>query len=142
MSSGKFPLWSSAANKIYTEECPANRYQPIPKNSSEIFQCEYEKSVCDEEGEVKCDDGSTTTDRQCRCDYKQGWIANIYAFINTKNKTCYFPRQVHRGCKKIPCSNDQDELDPGRIYSSVKWTWQCTLSIQPSWEFHKQKNKK
>ena len=127
MISGKFPLWSSAANKIYTEECPSNRYQPIPKNSSEIYQCEYEKSVCDEEGEVKCDDGSTTTDRQCRCDYKQGWIANIYAFINTNNRTCYFPRQVHRGCDKPnDCTKDQ-ELDPGMIDIRVKYTRQLIL---------------
>lgn len=49
-----------------------------------MTDCVFEKSICNEEGQVIYNDNSTKDDRSCRCDYKKK-----YEFIKTPQNVCF-----------------------------------------------------
>ncbi|KAK3093049.1 hypothetical protein FSP39_010515 [Pinctada imbricata] len=104
---------------MYFEKCPHGFYQPRNGLSNEINKCKM-KSKCSETiGQLTswCPDGGTTEDQQCRCDFKRGYIANIYAFQNPLNKSCFTPSVENSACSFDDTCPEHKELD--RAYRCV-----------------------
>ncbi|XP_071164571.1 uncharacterized protein [Mytilus edulis] len=108
------PEWVSLGNYpvlrgryIDYETCPVSTYQPFLFRSNERYKCTYLKSICSLDGQVKVNDGTTTSDKACRCDYNRG-----YAFvIRPQNQSACIPSQEDCSCYSKRCEKDQ-HLNP------------------------------
>lgn len=66
------------------EKCDPSKYQPFIFHRSQQSDCAYQKSTCDEDGQITHSKGTTQTDVLCKCDENKG-----FAFVNTpKNDYC------------------------------------------------------
>ncbi|XP_076095451.1 uncharacterized protein LOC143066398 [Mytilus galloprovincialis] len=110
------PEWVSLGNYpvlrgryIDYETCPVSSYQPYLFRSNERSKCTYLKSICSSDGQVKVNDGTTTSDKACRCDYNRG-----YAFvIRPQNQSACIPSQEDCSCYSKPCEKVQHQhLNP------------------------------
>ncbi|XP_076116782.1 uncharacterized protein LOC143084258 [Mytilus galloprovincialis] len=80
-------------------QCEIERYQPIRLLSNVSNQCIFEKSKCIENGQFLFKNGTTETDRSCRCDYTRG-----YAFITKPKNLCScIPSEEDCNCYKKSC---------------------------------------
>lgn len=86
------------SDKIHYGKCPNHLYQPIPVKSYEISDCEYKKSSCNGIGQVLRDNGNSTDDSTCECDYKKG-------YVNNGDGECY--------CQYSMSENNDQELNEG-----------------------------
>ncbi|XP_052063861.1 uncharacterized protein LOC127703825 [Mytilus californianus] len=84
--------------------------------------CVYEKSHCNEEGQVIYSDNSTKDDRACRCDYKKG-----YSFIKTPRNVCYcIPTEEDCSCYDTSYStNSTISADDSCTQSGIKENPNC-----------------
>lgn len=64
--------------------CSTNNYQPFSHSSTTGGSCAMVKTSCNEEGQLIYDDGSSTTDRSCRCDYRVG-----YDYVALPSNKCF-----------------------------------------------------
>ena len=89
------------------------------------------KSVCKDDGEEDCDDGTDVKDRTCRCDYTLGYRASVYFLNNTSNQTCFQPSAVEDGCIMLNCSEGK-KLNPGMgiIQFLIYFTGYCQCVFQ------------
>lgn len=87
-----------------TVDCSDERYQTRPFSSTQGTNCTLQKSLCNEEGQVIYNNGSTTADRKCTCDYTKN-----YAFVYAKrNDLCSCdPVQEDCTCLIKKCNNGQ-----------------------------------
>lgn len=69
---------------ITAGHCSENKYQPRTWTTLGNFDCEFDKSLCTEVGQTTYDDGDSTTDRMCGCNYTDG-----YAFLQEPKHMCY-----------------------------------------------------
>jgi hypothetical protein len=69
--SGKKKLRSPGIN---VEDCLNNRYQPFVFTTNGNSDCVLLKSFCEEEGQVIANNGTSSTDRSCMCDYTRGYV--------------------------------------------------------------------
>ncbi|KAK3099432.1 hypothetical protein FSP39_004228, partial [Pinctada imbricata] len=116
ISAGSYAKYSRAAKRIYFEPCPSNLYQPSWQWSNLIYKCEREKTECVSDntpGQLTCNDGTTSTDRACYCDYRNGYVASIYALGNPQKLRCYIPSIQSSRCAYIPCRGKK-ELNSGK----------------------------
>lgn len=81
---GNYPVRRGFRQYIDYESCPVDRYQPFLFWSNEDHQCQIVKSLCSEEGQVQYDNGTTTSDKGCRCDYTRG-----YDFLVRPKNKCF-----------------------------------------------------
>ncbi|XP_048740324.2 uncharacterized protein LOC125654410 isoform X2 [Ostrea edulis] len=119
IDSGHYPVLSIDSTFITPVKCPSTHYQPGGQMSNRYkhVTCMYPKSLCDDDGEEKCDDGSDITDRMCRCDYTKGYRSQAYLFSNPKNQSCYKSKSEEEGCAMLGCPEGK-ELNPA--YFCVK----------------------
>ncbi|XP_052076726.1 uncharacterized protein LOC127714698 [Mytilus californianus] len=88
--------------------CYSNKYQPHKWWTNGSSDCQYLKSMCNEEGQVPFNNGTTTRDRKCRCDY-----TNYYTFLNSSRNRCYCdPTEEDCSCYRKTCNTDE-VLTPG-----------------------------
>ncbi|XP_071141335.1 uncharacterized protein [Mytilus edulis] len=81
-------------------ECNVRRYQPIVFTTQGNSQCIYRKSKCAEEGQVIFNNGSSSRDVTCRCDYTQG-----YAFVTKPKNSCFCtPSEEDCSCYRSTCT--------------------------------------
>ena len=59
---------------INVGDCSNNRYQPLKFTTNGNSDCVFLKSFCEEEGQVIANNGTSSTDRSCRCDYTRGYV--------------------------------------------------------------------
>ena len=86
--------------------CPLERYQPFPYNTNEINECIYLKSNCTEEGQIISDNGTTSRDSGCRCDYTKG-----YTYVSPPINPCNcHPVLEDCSCYAMKCFNKTYEL--------------------------------
>ncbi|CAC5416345.1 unnamed protein product [Mytilus coruscus] len=80
--------------------CKHKRFQPILfLTNGSMTDCIYEKSLCNEEGQVVYGDNSTKDDRSCRCDHKQN-----FAFIKNPRNLCFcIPTEEDCSCHVKSC---------------------------------------
>ncbi|CAC5420917.1 unnamed protein product [Mytilus coruscus] len=96
------------SGNINGKPCDLERFQPFKFKTEGNSRCVFEKSVCNEEGQVNLKNGTTISDRTCRCDYTDG-----YAFVTTPANICYcVPSQEDCSCFKKPCK-EKEILTPG-----------------------------
>ncbi|CAG2212473.1 unnamed protein product [Mytilus edulis] len=89
--------------------CAKSRYQPFRLWSNVSGQCIFKKSQCVSDGQFLYNNGTTESDRSCRCDYTHG-----YVFINKPRHPCYcIPSEEDCSCYKKYCPNNR-LLTPGR----------------------------
>ncbi|VDI47999.1 uncharacterized protein MGAL_10B000940 [Mytilus galloprovincialis] len=106
--------------------CEKKRYQPFRLWSNVSGQCIFKKSQCVSDGQFLYNNGTTESDRSCRCDYTHG-----YAFIKKPKHPCYcIPSEEECSCYKKNCPNNTlltPEFSPKCIAFLV--TAICTLFI-------------
>ncbi|CAC5418443.1 unnamed protein product [Mytilus coruscus] len=86
---------------LNTKVCYSTRFQPLQFSSLRNSKCVFEKSLCSEEGQVIADNGTSKTDRSCRCDYCRG-----YALINNTIRPC-MPSKEDCTCYLKTCSANE-----------------------------------
>ncbi|CAC5422988.1 unnamed protein product [Mytilus coruscus] len=100
------------------EPCERNRYQPFKFKTDGYNECIFEKSVCNEEGQIVQNSGNTTADTSCRCDYTKG-----YGFVIGPTHKCFCnPTQEDCSCYKKKC-NKNEFLNPNTCTESLKYTY-------------------
>lgn len=80
-------------------KCTSGRYQPFIfwTNGSNI--CKFEKSICEDEGQIRYSSGTTKADGTCRCDYTKG-----YDFVVRPQHTCFcLPSEEDCSCYIRQC---------------------------------------
>ncbi|VDI80363.1 Hypothetical predicted protein [Mytilus galloprovincialis] len=93
--------------------CSSTHYQPLTFFSFGNTNCSHLKSPCSEEGQVIADNGTSYSDRSCRCDYRQG-----YAFVNDTSVHCScMPSKEECTCFQKSC-RENEVLSPD--YKCVK----------------------
>lgn len=99
------------------EPCEKNRYQPFKFQTDGYNKCIFEKSVCNEEGQIAQNSGNTTADTSCRCDYTKG-----YRFVIEPTNKCYC-RPTHEDCScyKKKCRNNEF-LNPSKYNDKLSLT--------------------
>ncbi|CAC5378268.1 unnamed protein product [Mytilus coruscus] len=108
------PEWVSLGNYpvlrgryIDYETCPVSSYQPFLFRSNERYKCTYLKSKCSSDGQVEVNDGTTRSNKACRCDYNRG-----FAFvIRPQNQSACIPSQEDCSCYSKRCVEGQN-LNP------------------------------
>lgn len=86
-------------------ECNIGRFQPIVFTTDGNSGCIFQKSKCDEEGQVVFSNGTSDYDIACRCDYTKG-----YTFVSNPNNACFCePFKEDCSCYKENCL----KLSPG-----------------------------
>ncbi|VDI33897.1 Hypothetical predicted protein [Mytilus galloprovincialis] len=108
-------------------DCEHDIYQPFKYWTNGSSTCAFKKTICNAEGQIIYDNGTTKTDRQCRCDYRRG-----YKFIKRPKYACYCePSKEDCSCYKKECPSDF-VLTPD--YNCVKlsnWSMTSTCSMIP-----------
>lgn len=111
---GNYPVRRGFRQYIDYESCPIDRYQPFLFWSNEDHQCNMLKSLCSEEGQVPCDNGTTTSDKRCNCDTASG-----YDFaVPPKNKCFCVPSEEDCSCRRKSC-NETNRQNTGKETNSV-----------------------
>jgi hypothetical protein len=88
---------------INVEDCLNNRYQPFKITTYGNSDCVFLKSFCEEEGQVIVNNGTSSTDRSCRCDYTRG-----YVYVTPPSDICScVPSSEDCSCYLKPCANDE-----------------------------------
>ncbi|CAC5371648.1 unnamed protein product [Mytilus coruscus] len=82
--------------------CPDDLYQPLIFFSNESSNCEFKKSFCSNEGQLLSRNGTIKTDRQCRCNYVEG-----YTFVTNPTDACScVPAVEDCSCYRKQCSKN------------------------------------
>lgn len=105
--------YSSTGSKLIFEPsfnkagCSYKRYQPFPFSTEGNNKCVYQKSFCNEEGQIIILEGNMINDTTCGCDPLQGYI-----FVNKPEHNCYcIPSKEDCSCHKLSC-NAKDATCP------------------------------
>lgn len=126
---GNFPIIRGLREHIDYEKCPPERYQPKLVMSNDYYQCQFRKSGCSEEGQLKYNMAETTTnDTKCGCDYTRG-----YAFVGKPRNTCYcIPSEEDCSCYLNKCKKEQKlDSDYSCIPKLQKYNEKICKSIFP-----------
>lgn len=91
-------------------KCSNDRYQPFKLTTNGQSKCMYEKSKCTGEGQIQYNNGTTISDRLCRCD-----STHSYGFVKTTGSRCFCNPSIEDcTCYKLTCQ-------VGYVLSSGKW---------------------
>ncbi|CAC5423001.1 GALNT [Mytilus coruscus] len=91
------------SGNINGKPCDLGRFQPFKFKTDGNIRCVFQKSVCIEEGLVDFKNGTTVSDRICRCDYTRG-----YAFVTLpKNRCECVPSQEDCSCYRKSCKEKE-----------------------------------
>ncbi|XP_052076733.1 serine/threonine-protein phosphatase 6 regulatory ankyrin repeat subunit C-like [Mytilus californianus] len=94
------------AGNLDRRKCASSSYQPFTFSTKGTSTCIFEKTYCSEEGQIIFNNGSSNSDRKCRCDYTRG-----YDFITKPKHSCYCVPSME------DCSCCQKHCTPGFILS-------------------------
>lgn len=121
-----------AGNFDCRKKCVSTRYQPFRFSTNGMSTCSLKKSYCSGEGQIIMSNGSSKSDRRCRCDYTQG-----YGFITKPEHGCYcVPSKEDCSCYKKRCPAGLI-ISPGKLllfwisYHRLLYKIQCIyLSVK------------
>ncbi|XP_052060615.1 uncharacterized protein LOC127700926 isoform X1 [Mytilus californianus] len=101
--------YSSTGSKLIFEpnfnkaQCSSKRYQPFPFSTDGNSKCMYQKSFCNEEGQIVYHEGTVINDTTCGCDFSKG-----YRFVIKPRHNCYcIPSEEDCACHKLLCKNEE-----------------------------------
>lgn len=80
--------------------CSDERFSPHNIWSNEGPYCQFKKYLCSEEGQVTVENGNTSTDNSCRCDYTKG-----YDYLHRPKNPCRCFPEEDCSCYKSTCFN-------------------------------------
>ncbi|CAC5398077.1 unnamed protein product [Mytilus coruscus] len=119
------------------EPCEKTRYQPFKFRTEGNSKCIFQKSACSEDGQIIHNNGNTTSDITCRCDYTRG-----YGFVIKPKHTCFcYPTEEDCSCYKKKC-NTNELLNPNYecethltgdfncMKIKTRWTIEITSTVQ------------
>lgn len=99
------------SGKLHAATCTDGYFAPKVTWTHDGFKCSYQKSVCNEEGQIVVNNGSNKEDIKCRCDYNKG-----YGFINNPQNNCTCsPWTEDCSCHRIQCINSRFILSEGIV---------------------------
>ncbi|CAC5398536.1 unnamed protein product [Mytilus coruscus] len=99
-------------------ECATEYYQPFKFWTNVSSECLLRKSECTEEGQITIDNGNSTFDRICRCDYTRG-----YTFIKTPVHKCFcMSSEEDCSCHKRLCPIDHILTPDYGCVKQEEWT--------------------
>lgn len=105
-------------------KCKSSEYQPFTFSTNGYSTCIFQKTDCNEEGQIIINNGSTKSDRRCRCDYTRG-----YNFINKPEHGCYCVSSFEDcSCYQKPCPPGLI-LSPGKRLISMRYICNTILSL-------------
>ena len=97
------------SGNLDAKDCHGERFSPESVWSNQGTDCMYRKSYCNEEGQVMANNGTTYSDRTCRCDYASG-----YDYITKPiNKCGCVPSNEDCSCYMRQCPIYKNILSPG-----------------------------
>lgn len=119
IAKGQYVVFDSNTNTIKHKDCPPERFQPVERksNAAMAFQCEKRMTSCDLTGEIKCDNGTSYTDRTCRCNFKEGYSLEAVAEDNSDKISCINPLHVILSCIQLDSCAKSQELN--KYYTCV-----------------------
>lgn len=85
------------------EPCIENRYQPFKFKTDGNNACIFQKSFCNEEGQIVANNGTTAADTSCRCDYTKGYVF----VVDPTNKCFCHPTLEDCSCYEKKCDKNQ-----------------------------------
>ncbi|CAC5380433.1 unnamed protein product [Mytilus coruscus] len=102
-------------------QCASDRYQPFIFWTNGSHLCQFEKSICEGEGQIRYSLGTTKADGTCKCDYTKG-----YDFVVGPKNACFcMPTEEDCSCFIRQCPSGF-VLSPGK-YTSEQEIWKDTL---------------
>ncbi|CAC5425179.1 unnamed protein product [Mytilus coruscus] len=91
---------------LYQVQCAANNYQPFTFTTNGNSHCVLSKSLCNARGQILAKNGSSITDRSCRCDYRR----NYDYIIPPKDPCSCKPAEEDCSCYIRKCDDDEEMI--------------------------------
>ncbi|CAC5376602.1 unnamed protein product [Mytilus coruscus] len=108
------------SGNINGKPCDLERFQPFKFRTEGNSRCVFKKSVCVDEGLIYFKNGTTISDRICRCDYTRG-----YAFVTSPTNICHcVPSEEDCSCYRKSCK-EKEILTPGMLYYTTQTKHMC-----------------
>lgn len=124
---------SVISGQLHATECEDTHFSPHISWSNNSYECQHQKSICSEEGQIVMDNGSTTKDVQCGCDYRKG-----YAFIlQPKNECMCSPSVEDCSCYLVDCQHNRSILSQGKSLFISRYVYTLLTKIAMSREIIK-----
>lgn len=98
------------SGQLNAKLCPDNQFSPCISWSNNGPECQYQKQLCNEEGQVVVDNGSNIRDIKCRCDYRHGYVYNV----KPKNECLCSPSVEDCTCHLKQCQHNNLILSQGK----------------------------
>lgn len=108
--------------------CTAGQYQPFVFTTNGNSQCVLSKSLCNASGQVLANNGSSSTDISCRCDYRH----NYDYVIPPKDPCSCKPAEEDCSCYIRKCDDDKVMI-AGKYQWSVWIHTEIALLLQFQW---------
>ncbi|XP_052076994.1 uncharacterized protein LOC127715008 isoform X1 [Mytilus californianus] len=98
--------------------CPDGLYQPFTFFTNISSNCELKRSFCSAQGQIVSSNGTTRTDRQCRCNY-----ANGYSYvIKPKNICSCIPSEEDCSCYRKICLKNHILSPDYQCINQLSWS--------------------
>ncbi|XP_052072075.1 uncharacterized protein LOC127710315 isoform X2 [Mytilus californianus] len=101
---------------LHQVRCTASRYQPFTFTTNGNSQCVLSKSLCNARGQILANNGISSTDRSCRCDYTQ----NYDYVIPPKDPCSCKPAEEDCSCYVRKCDDDKEMIADYRCLKRVE----------------------
>ncbi|XP_071163602.1 uncharacterized protein [Mytilus edulis] len=101
---------------LHQVPCNSSRYQPFTFTTNGNSQCVLSKSLCKASGQVLANNGSSSTDIHCRCDYRQ----NYDYVIPPKDPCSCKPAEEDCSCYIRKCDEDKVMIADYRCFKNIE----------------------
>ncbi|KAJ8308287.1 hypothetical protein KUTeg_013161 [Tegillarca granosa] len=145
---GYYPTFNINTRTIVPKVCPSGQFQPLQDKWSHLFNRCDNKRLCDDTGQMVCEESDATQDRLCMCKYKDGYVRIDYYGQNPNRTEICCPENNLCKCS-IPdnqCKNGfelnaasqcvkvcpEGSYRPEKTLDCVKKTDMVTMSKQSS----------
>ncbi|XP_076082461.1 uncharacterized protein LOC143053546 [Mytilus galloprovincialis] len=109
---------SVLSGQLHVKQCKDNYFSPYISWSNEGYECQYQKHLCNEEGQIVVDTGSNVRDIKCKCDYRKGYVF----VIKPKDECTCSPSVEDCSCHQTHCQNNSFTLSQDYVCLSKDHT--------------------
>lgn len=117
---------------LHAGVCADTLYQPFIFFTNKSSNCELKRLFCSEEGQIVSSNGTTSRDRECRCNYAHG-----YTYVTQPKNICScIPTEEDCSCYRKKCSKT-NILSPGRFttFKFISKLVLCMFAISITYSF-------
>lgn len=109
---------------IHARACEDDLYQPFIFYTNTSSDCEMQRSFCSEKGQIVSNDGTIKTDRQCRCNYAEG-----YTYVTKPTNVCScIPSLEDCSCYRKSCPGNYILSPDYKCIDQFFWSGQFVCS--------------